>query len=100
MLGSVIFQNFADLLRSHRESGADVTMATVSVDLEQAVKSGVVKVLPGGKLLLTYVKLPRDSVRTTEIPGCLHLLLSSVASYCGQRQYSAVISLEGSAGVQ
>jgi glucose-1-phosphate adenylyltransferase len=86
--GDQLYQmDYRQMVRTHRESGADATVAVIPVDEEQTSAFGILKMNAAGRIVHFDEKPPRerlDGLRS-DLPGGGHGYLASMGIYLFKR---------------
>jgi len=80
--------DFRQMLRTHRESGADATVAVIPVAEEQASELGILRMDASGRIVLFDEKPPRERLPglVSDIPGHGRGYLASMGIYIFRRE--------------
>ena len=80
--------DFRQMLRTHRESGADATVAVIPVEEEQASELGILRMDASGRIVLFDEKPPRERLPglVSDIPGHGRGYLASMGIYIFRRE--------------
>jgi glucose-1-phosphate adenylyltransferase len=86
--GDHLYQmDYRDMLRTHRDSGADATVAVIPVDESQTSGFGILKMDGGGRIVHFDEKPPRDRLPglRSDLPGQAPAYLASMGIYIFKR---------------